>query len=836
MESRPDALDCDLRAAMVITDALVLPRDVEVVRVAELERSSLAGIDVGESDWAVTRPRTRTPTRLVSADLAELLLLFRDGRRIVDAVIEYATARGAEPALVLEQSWPALKPFLASRLLVPSDSPAVDPIEQSLEVGAHVGGYELRACVQVLEDTELYQARAPEGQVVAVKLARPGAGARTLRDLEHEASVLRRLDGSPSPRLLATGELEARSYLVTEWCGGIPITVVAQESREHGGASSVAPLRELCLELLDAYATLHANGVVHGDVHPGNVLVDAQGAVRILDFGMARVVAAGEGTTGRVARGGVPEFHDPQLALAGLHGTSAPPATLACDEYALGALVYLLLCGRSYVDFSPERETMLRQIVEEQPAAFPHDVRTHWPGAEAVVGRALDKSPDARHGSAAAFAAALRAVEAPRRPRPTVALGAEADGLVDLTLLSLEPDAALFRDGIQEGPTGSVTFGAAGIAYALYRFACIRDDPALLADADLWISKALQQREISTAYYAEHMDLDEQAVGAVSPYHTESGLHAVQAIVAFARGDSVSVCQALERFVELSGRPNPFRDLTLGQSGTLLVAAELLTTTAATPALTGQEEARLEALRALGAGVMDDVWEWARSQPAIGAGGELTYLGAAHGWAGLCYAALVWCRVTGAQPPDGLEARLDELAELAEPYGRGARWPIRTLAGHAGQSAEFMPSWCNGAPGLVALWTEADRRYDDPHHARLAELAAWNAWEERAHGPGICCGDAGRSYALASFYRHSGEGVWLDRARRTCARAIRAGRQQPELRHSLYKGELGIALLAADLDAPAQSHQPFFEVPLASAQPARAPSTTSVSPRPMIAP
>ena len=75
----------------------------------------------------------------------------------------------------------------------------------------------------------------------------------------------------------------------------------------------------------------------------------------------------------------------------------------------------------------------------------------------------------------------------------------------------------------------------------------------------------------------------------------------------------------------------------------------------------------------------------------------------------------------------------------------------------------------------------------------------------------LCCGLAGRAYALLNLYRHTKETVWLDRARDLAARAARVGNIPKEYSHSLYKGEFGLAVLAADLDQPNEATMPFFE-------------------------
>jgi eukaryotic-like serine/threonine-protein kinase len=788
---------------------MILPSDVAVVPIAELPGAPLPGLECEPDDWAVLRPGSRSPARLVSEDVARLLLLFRQEKTIVEAVLDYASARGDDPADVLEQAWPALAPFMWSRILVERDSALSKPITASFAPGEWVDDYQVQICIQALEDAEVYRARTRAGSDVALKVVRPTHSKRANEWVEHEGCVLGRVGGSPGPRLLRIGQVNGRSFIAVDWCFGVPITVAAQECRDHPGGAPVAMLSDLCLRLLAAYRELHEKGVLHGDVHPRNALVAADGTVRVIDFGMARLIEGGEEQSG-VARGGIPDFYDPELAAAQLAEAPSPPVTAAGEEYSLAALVYLLLAGHPYVDFSREKEAMLRQICEQAPKPFPLEIRAGWPGAEAVVFRALAKRPAKRHGSPSAFAEALSALPARKRSPKRLVAGDRVHDLVESALVNLRPDGPLFRDGIGEGPAGSVTFGAAGIAYGLYRMACARANPALLADADLWAERALERSEDPTSFYDPALEITEATVGDTSPYHTASGAHAVRTIIALARGDSVRVCQGLAAFAELARRRHDRRDLTLGQAGTLLFVTELLSQTQVVPRLTGTEDRQLEELRSLGGAVAASIWEWARRQPPIMDGNALPYLGIAHGWAGLCYATLLWCRIAEAEPPDDLHSRLEQLVTLAQPHARGVRWPIEVRPNHRGRRQEFMPSWCNGAPGFVSLWTEADRRFDEPEYRRLAELAAWNAWEEDNMSRTICCGDAGRAYALLDFYRHSQEGVWLQRAHQVCERGAGRTHAAEELRHSLYKGEFGLAVLVADLGQPEHACQPLF--------------------------
>jgi len=132
-----------------------------------------------------------------------------------------------------------------------------------------------------------------------------------------------------------------------------------------------------------------------------------------------------------------------------------------------------------------------------------------------------------------------------------------------------------------------------------------------------------------------------------------------------------------------------------------------------------------------------------------------------------------------------------------------------------------MPGWCHGTAGYVFLWRLAHKMLGDPGYLALAEGAAWNAWETAGPIGNLCCGMAGQAYALLNFYRHTRENVWLSRARDAARYAVVAqeesssqpGYEQFAFRtESLYKGELGIAVLAADLERPEQSCMPLFEI------------------------
>jgi serine/threonine-protein kinase len=276
---------------------------------------------------------------------------------------------------------------------------------------------------------------------------------------------------------------------------------------------------------------------------------------------------------------------------------------------------------------------------------------------------------------------------------------------------------------------------------------------------------------------------------------------AAQALVARAQADPLGQRRAVEGFLETAARPAVGLDLTLGRSSALLAAGLLL------DALPPGELVEPGPLRAFGQRALEEVWAELDRKPEIPRAG-IEYLGIAHGWAGFLYATLVWCQVSGAPLPAGVPRRLEELADLALPVGRGLAWPW-TLRPD-GEPA-VMPGWCNGSCGYVFLWTLAHRRTGRGRFLDLALGAGWDSFDSPEPAITLCCGRAGRGYALLNLYRHTGDGAWLERARTVALAAARSGALADEHPHALYKGELGLAVLAADLEQPGESAMPFFE-------------------------
>jgi serine/threonine-protein kinase len=765
---------------MNVTEPFVLKSDVLLIPCAELSDDVRGRISFDDGDFTLSHRHGRALAQVIDRETAALLALFREPRTIVDAVIENSLAAGKDPEAWLDELLPHLGAFVQSRVLVPAGSEDEQEIRPRFESGAAVAGWKIVRCVRLIEDSEVYQLRNGN-EVAALKIARVTTPSiRTL--FENEAAVLRHLDGEIAPRLLDAGVLDERPYLIMEWIAGVDAAVAAAQ-RRHDRASLI----ELCASIAAAYAALHARGVLHSDVHPRNLL--AGGQLTLLDFGYSRFADAPP----RVGRAGLYMFFEPEYLAAQRDGGTVPSSP-AGEQYALAALLYFLIAGEHYLDFRYDREELARQVETEPPLPFAKRGVPPWPDVESVLFRALEKDPARRHPSVADMAALLaNARDTAVRESLATPVSDEAHAFLASTLQSFARGGAMFATRYPKPPTASINYGCAGAAVGLLRIAEMRGDPELLALADVWRSRATALVGTEGAYYNAEGELPEELLGDVTPYHTESGIHAAAALVASARGDTYAQRRAIAAFLDASRRPCPELDLTLGRSGSLLAAALLL------------EIGDDAALRAFGSEALTAIWSELDARPALE--GSEEKLGMAHGWAGFFYAALRWCAASGDALPARLVERLHEYTALKTLKGRGAYW--RTAADRTLQST--MPGWCNGSAGQLFLFTLAHRLLGDDAWLQLAELCAWNNWDEPRRATSLCCGTAGRAYALLNLYKHTGATEWLSRARQLANHAAAHAVATAQRPGALWKGDLGVAVLIADLASPETARMPFFE-------------------------
>jgi eukaryotic-like serine/threonine-protein kinase len=176
-------------------------------------------------------------------------------------------------------------------------------------------------------------------QLGALKLVRLGAGTRQIvARFRRERRILASLHHSNIARLLDGGRAaDGRPYMVMEYVEGQPLTAYCSEQR-----LGVDERLRLFVAICDAVQHAHAQLVVHRDLKPSNILVTPAGQPRLLDFGIAKVLAEDE-TDGALTRTGLPVMTPEYAAPEQLRGE---PVSTATDVYALGLILYELLTGR----------------------------------------------------------------------------------------------------------------------------------------------------------------------------------------------------------------------------------------------------------------------------------------------------------------------------------------------------------------------------------------------------------------------------------------------------------------------------------------------------------
>jgi TolB-like protein/tRNA A-37 threonylcarbamoyl transferase component Bud32/tetratricopeptide (TPR) repeat protein len=267
--------------------------------------------------------------------------------------------------------------------------PGLASREVEHQAGERLGMYELLRPLGSGGMAEVWLARRADGtfeRQVALKIPRLGLLPMEMSDrFARECRILASLEVPGVARLYDAG-VDARGvpYIAMEYVPGEPLTNWC-DAQHLDTAGRVA----LFLQVVEAVGRAHAHQVIHRDLKPSNILVTKDGEVRLLDFGVARLLQAdpeGAALTHAWGRALTPEYASPEM----LHGASVDARS---DIYSLGVVLHELLTGARPVDYTAVTSS--------------RNTSGLTGGLRAVLTKALATSPDERYPDAASFAAAL---------------------------------------------------------------------------------------------------------------------------------------------------------------------------------------------------------------------------------------------------------------------------------------------------------------------------------------------------------------------------------------------------------------------------------------------
>ncbi len=376
---------------------------------------------------------------------------------------------------------------------------------RSIPLPEHIGRFRVEALLGRGGMGEVYKAFDPTLQrIVAVKTVRPDIDRPEYLDrLMREAQACARLSHRNIVTVYEAGQIEGVVYIAMEYLQGENLSQVLE--RNHLAFEAKITI---LAQVLEALHHAHALEVVHRDIKPSNIHIQSDGSVKLVDFGLARMLQADTLTaSGNVL--GTPHYASPEQ----LKGETIDRRT---DIYSTGVMAYEMLSGRR--PFEPDNSSIssvILKVIQETPAPMDTDMSRLLPEIEGIVSRAMAKAPGDRFQSADDMRGALLRFLDQSRARISSIESRAGDPTVVLPEpLTAAPPAASLLDSTARG--SRTLWWASGVA-AVVVTALVVGWPA----SDLERAAAPNAAEASTAA-APPSTLASPAVVPAAPVPTDT--------------------------------------------------------------------------------------------------------------------------------------------------------------------------------------------------------------------------------------------------------------------------------------------------------------------------
>jgi eukaryotic-like serine/threonine-protein kinase len=235
---------------------------------------------------------------------------------------------------------------------------------------------------------------------VALKLVRPeiALDKGTIERFSNELKLARKISHKNIGRMFDLGEVEGTHFITMEYVPGENLRSMIRMSGQLGVGTAIAISKKVCEGLTEA----HRLGIVHRDLKPSNIMIDREGNVRILDFGIARSLK-GKGITGAGVAVGTPEYMSPEQ----VEGKEADERS---DIYSLGIVLYEMVTGR--VPFEGETPFVIGVKHKSESPREPREINSQVPEElSRLILRCLEKDKVKRFQNADDVCSELSAIE-----------------------------------------------------------------------------------------------------------------------------------------------------------------------------------------------------------------------------------------------------------------------------------------------------------------------------------------------------------------------------------------------------------------------------------------